>query len=348
MKKEIENADKELKTIYQNKDVMNQDLEQVVQEISKTESDLNKLSNIEDKKFQIKTLQEKIDKTREELLELVKRRKILEESFGRDSNIEQKYETLRVEIQEISMRTKETVDSEIAFKQRELERSKIALKQLHRDKGDLEEEIVEVGKELEKRQKLLAKRKQQEEQLNKKFQTFILERDGLQKKMREKESQHLREQNNHHNKEQEMNNFKIEKARVGAEAENLETEFLEFKGIEIIKANKDVLVQRLVKTKDILSKIGSVNLRSLEVYDSIKKEYDLIKEKAEIISKEKEGILKIIHEIDIKKKKTFLKTLKELNEFFSRNFSELSTKARVWLDLEDRKDPFEGGGNYCC
>jgi chromosome segregation protein len=120
---------------------------------------------------------------------------------------------------------------------------------------------------------------------------------------------------------------------------------LEFESVEIIKASKDSLVQRLEKAHEALSKIGTVNLRSLEVYDSIKKEYDAVKEKTEIISKEEEGILKIIHEIDVKKKKTFIQTLKKLNELFSRNFSQLSTKGHVFLELENRKDPFSGGVN---
>jgi chromosome segregation protein len=345
LKREIENADKELKSIYQKKEIINNDIGQIVQEISKTESDLNKISNINEKKSQITSLQEKIDKTKEELSELVKRRKTLEENFERNSNIEQKYETLGVEIQEISMRSKETIDSEISFKQRELERSRISLKQLSREEGDIKEEITELEKNLKKKEKLLERKKKQEEELNKKFQKLISERDGLQRKIREKESQTLGVKNTFHRKEQEVNDFKIEKARVGAEVENLETELSEFSGIEVIKVNRDGLVQRLAKTQDILSKIGSVNLRSLEVYDSIKKEYDSIKEKAEVISKEKEGILKIIHEIDVKKKKAFLQTLKKLNEIFSRNFSQLSTKGQVWLDLENRKDPFDGGVN---
>ena len=120
---------------------------------------------------------------------------------------------------------------------------------------------------------------------------------------------------------------------------------LEFEKIEIIKSNKEVLSQRLAKAQEILSRIGAVNLRSLEVYDSIKKEYDAVKEKAEIIDKEKKGILKIIHEIDVKKKKVFVQTLKQLNELFSRNFSQLYTKGTVSLDLENRKDPFDGGVN---
>ena len=118
---------------------------------------------------------------------------------------------------------------------------------------------------------------------------------------------------------------------------------MDFKEIEIIKMSKESLTEKLKETQETLSKIGSVNLRSLEVYDSIKQQYDLVKEKVEIISNEKESILKIIHEIDIKKKKSFLKTLTELNEIFSRNFSQISTKGQASLELENKKEPFEGG-----
>ena len=79
-------------------------------------------------------------------------------------------------------------------------------------------------------------------------------------------------------------------------------------------------------------RIGTVNMRALEVYDEIKKEYESIREKVEIITREKEEVLKIIHEIDIKKKKAFLKTLNALNEAFSQNFSQLSTKGQVSLE----------------
>jgi len=35
--------------------------------------------------------------------------------------------------------------------------------------------------------------------------------------------------------------------------------------------------------------------------------------------------------------------MKKINEIFSRNFSQLSTKGKVYLELENVKDPFEGG-----
>ena len=53
--------------------------------------------------------------------------------------------------------------------------------------------------------------------------------------------------------------------------------------------------------------------------------------------------MKIIAEIDIKKKKTFMKTLNALNEIFARNFSQISMKGHVSLELENPKEPFEAG-----
>jgi chromosome segregation protein len=345
LKTAIANSEKELSGMYKTREVLISDIDGLKSELTKRESDLVNLAGIRGKSEQIKLLREKIEDVKNEIAALNKRKKFLEDSFDENSNIEQKYELVRVEVQEISLRTEENVNSEISFKQREFERSKISLKQLVREEDDLDLEISEIRKTLEDKEGLLDVKKKKEEELTKKFQKLIAERDGLQAKIRENESEVMKKQNVLHGVEQEINNFNIDKARVGATIEGLETEMLEFDGVEVIRMNKDKLVDKLAKTQDILSRIGSVNLRSLEVYDSVKEEYDSIKNKVELISKEKDGILKIIHEIDIKKKKAFLGTLSALNEIFSRNFSQLSAKGQVSLELENRKDPFEGGVN---
>ncbi len=343
LKSQIESAEKELKDIYQKKEILNQDIDQISQEISQRQSDLIKLSNIEEKKEQIKVLHEKTENSKKELADLEKRKKHLEENFDESSNIEQKYETVRVEIQEISLRSEENVNSEISFKKRELERSKISLKQLAREEVDLKEELAELKMRIADKDASLIKKRQQEEALSKKFQSLLAERDGVQKKIREIEGELSVKRNEVHNTENTINNIRISKAKVDAEVENLEIEILEFPNAEMIKIGRDALTEKLAKTQETISRIGSVNLRSLEVYDEIKKEYDSIKDKVDVISKEKEGILKIIAEIDIKKRKAFLKTLEALNEIFSRNFAQISTKGQVSLELENKKDPFEGG-----
>ncbi|HJX50818.1 MAG TPA: LAGLIDADG family homing endonuclease [Candidatus Nanoarchaeia archaeon] len=340
---EINNLIKELREIQEKRKKILQGIEFESAELSKRESDLIKISNIESKKNQIKVLNEKIHMTESEISELDKRRKYLEQSSDKNSNIEQKYETARVEVQEISLRSEENVTSEISFKQREFERSKISLKQLARDEEDLKEEIAIVKNHMKQKEELLAKKKLQDEELGKKFKKMISDRDSLQTLIRQGDSNLSLKQNLVYNLEQNSNERKIEKARISAEIENFDSEMVQFKGVEVIKATKESLLHKLHRIQDSLSGIGTVNLRSLEVYDEIKKEYDSISQKVEVISKEKEGIIKIVHEIDIKKKKTFLKTLEELNEIFSRNFSQLSTKGQVFLELENKKEPFEGG-----
>ena len=345
LKNRTEKSDKELNEISQKRDILKQNMEQLTSEISRRESDLIKLSGIEEKKEQIKILQERIGESKSEISEIEKEIKTLEKKFDENSNIEQLYENRRIEFQEIAVRSKENVGSEISYKERELERAKSQIKQLSDEEDDLKNEISDVKKDVEKKEIILNKKRKEEEELSRKFQSLISQRDDFQKKIREIQTELLTKQNETRNTEQEINNFKIEGAKTNAEIENLKEEMKEFSEVNIIRSNKKNLIQKLAKTQEVLAKIGSVNMRSLEVYDSVKKEYDAIHEKSQVIEKEKEDIMKIIHEIDIKKKKTFLKTLNVLNETFSRNFSNLSIKGNVSLELENKKAPFEEGIN---
>ncbi len=198
-------------------------------------------------------------------------------------------------------------------------------------------------KQIAEREALLKMKREQEENLVKKNQKLLNERDEFQKLIRVKDSEVAEKKQEMHLIEQTINNRKIDKARIDAEVENLEIELLDFPGFEKIGGSKETLQERLAKTQEAINKIGSVNLRALEVYDSIKQEYEAIVLRVETINKEKEGIMKIVHEIDIKKKKAFLGTLESVNTVFSKNFAQISSKGEVFLDLENKKEPFDGG-----
>ncbi|KHO54457.1 MAG: chromosome segregation protein, partial [archaeon GW2011_AR19] len=141
LKKQITDSDKELKEIYLEMVSAKEEIKALESEFSKREFDLLKIKNINEKKDQIKSLHEKIEKLKAELKEIESRRAKLEKDFDENSNIEKKYETTFIEVQEISLRSQENVDSEIDFKQRELERSKISLKQFLREEVDYKEEF---------------------------------------------------------------------------------------------------------------------------------------------------------------------------------------------------------------
>jgi len=343
LEKEIQIIEEEFEKIKGDKNNLKTETSKISEEISKRQNDLTKLHLISEKSLQIKSLQEKIEELKTEIGEIVKRRKTLEATFDANSNVEEKYETLKVEVEEISLRSKENLSSEIAFKQRELERARISVKQLSREKEELNEELKNAEKMISQKEKLLETKRKDEEELTRKAKKLIEERDACADKIRNSEIELSEKRNVVHNIEQSVNDLKIEKAKKDAEVENLEIEILEFPESEIVRMNRDVLIERLRKTEETLIRLGNVNMRALEVYDEIKKEYDSIKEKSETILKEKEGVLKIISEIDLRKKKTFLKTLAELNELFTRNFSQISTKGQVFLELQNKKEPFDGG-----
>lgn len=345
LKDGTEKSDRELSEISRKRDALKRDAERIAEEISKRESDLVKLSGIEEKKERIKVLHEKMKETGGEISRIERETKSLEKKFDENSNAEQLYESRRIEFQETAVRSKENVGSEISYKERELERAKSRIKQLSNDEDETRDEIARVKEGLKRKEAELGRRRKEEEELSRKFQGLISERDGFQKKIRDAQAELLERQGEARSAERETNDLKIDRARTAAEAENLKEEMEEFRGVGTINAGRESLIGRLAKTQEILAKIGSVNMRSLEVYDSVKKEYDAIREKSQIVEREKQDIMKIIREIDVKKKRTFMKTLNALNEIFSRNFSNLSIKGNVSLEPENRKEPFEGGIN---
>ena len=343
LKEEIKEGDKELAEIYSKRDNIRKEIEEENLEVQKRQSDLMKLRTIKDKDEQIRGLNERLAIIRKELEELKKHKEKLENNLDDNLNIESRYETLKMEVQDISLRNKENLSSELAFKERELERARISIKQIIRESEDLTEELFTIKKNLMEKESSLNLKRKLEEELIKKADNFIQERDLLQSKIRETEAELSKNKNQVYNLEQIINNFRIDKARIDAEIENFETEILEFPNVDVVKSERESLIERLRKTEETLMRIGTVNMRALEVYEEIKDEYETVKEKVDVITKEKEDVLKIIKEIDIKKKRAFVSTLTELNEIFTRNFSQISTKGQVSLEVQNKKDPFEGG-----
>ena len=179
--------------------------------------------------------------------------------------------------------------------------------------------------------------------LNEKFKKMYEERTEIQEKTRQKNLLLVNKQNALNRFDDLINNLKVDRAKVSALKESFDFELREFSGIEFIQGSVAFLKERLEKSEKSIQEIGSVNMRALETYDQIKEEYEKVSEKVVQLENERDEILKIIHEIDIKKKRTFMKTFDAINEFFTRNFSQLSVKGKAFLEIENKEDIFAGG-----
>jgi chromosome segregation protein len=343
-KKLIKEAETEIEKLRGKIDELREMVSKQEIEISDREVSVIKIQTINDRKEQLRRNNGQIKLSEREIENLSKKKNSFERMIDMTKISEEDYERLKLEVNELTRSEERNLGVEITSRQRELDRIKLAIKQNVRDKGDITEELAELRENLDDKGEVVAGKEEKAEELKKKYQKMFEEKNKLQDKVRGFESEFIKQQNEKRNKESEVNNMNIEKAQINARIDTLKEEVVEFReGIEFVNIPVDNLRDKLHNAESILSRIGSVNLRALEVYDDIKAEYDKIRDKVDQLVREQEGIVKIIAQIDKKKKKTFMETLDSINELFGRNFSSLSTKGEVSIVPMDKKEVFNAG-----
>ena len=120
--------------------------------------------------------------------------------------------------------------------------------------------------------------------------------------------------------EDQINYLRIGKAKLDGERETIEMDMGEYKGVELLSFSLPQVEEKLRKAQDALVTIGSINMRALEVYDHVKKEYDIVKEKVDTLQKEKDEITEL---------------LENLKEETGITFSEVKTARFRWNDEKE-------------
>lgn len=328
----------------QRKNLM-QEIKTLEEKLSTAEIELVKHKTMKEKHEQLKKVVEEEKLVRDEIVQLEQKRKNLEEKTIDTSKIEEQYENVMLEIEEISSRTKEDMDTTLLYKEREIEGMRNIVKRSLKDLEDLEQLIKDLDENLKQKRLILETKEQQERELQARFKKLFEEREMLQRKVQEHTFELSEAQNAMRAVEDQMNYLKIGKAKLDAEREAVQMELTEFSGVELLQGSIQTLEERLRKSQEAVQQIGSINMRALEVFEDVKKEYDLVEEKVQTLEREKQEILAIITEIDLKKKRSFMKTFRAMNALFSSNFSKLSSKGVAFLELENQEEIFSGGVN---
>ncbi|MBS3073145.1 chromosome segregation protein SMC [Candidatus Pacearchaeota archaeon] len=313
--------------------------------LKRKQNDLSVLRNIEDKKELMKKMIDDEKQIKSEIDKLEQKQNYLSGKIEHKGTIEEKYNKLFFEMQELSSRTDENLDTTILYKEREIESVKNVLKSIDKDEIEIKNELKRMSEQIDSDEKELEKKESALDELSEKFKKLFDERAQIQEKIKDKNIMLVNKQNALGRIDEIINNLRVDTAKVSAEKESLDYEIKEFQGVEFIQGSIQFLQEKLKKSEQILATIGSVNMRALETYDSIKKEYEEIYKKVEQLERERDQILAVIAEIDNKKKKTFMKTFKAINELFTRNFLQLSSKGRAFLEIENPENMFEGGVN---
>ncbi len=222
----------------------------------------------------------------------------------------------------------------ISYVVKELEKEKIKFK-----KQEKQEEI-----RITKLKSDLKNKELEEEKFRGKLRELFKEKSSKSKKLDDIEKKYYTIKEDIDIKEREKNFLAIEKAKFESELAGLKEEFKDFEKIKILEITSIEEAKKKARyLSNKLEQMGNVNMRALEIYDSVKKEFEELTWKTSKLGTERQDILEVIEEIESKKKDSFLETYNKVKSNFTRIFSKMTEKAEAELILENEENPFDGG-----
>lgn len=138
------------------------------------------------------------------------------------------------------------------------------------------------------------------------------------------------------------------KTKRGAAETTLQELINELQGYNIdLKQEKlppiSELKEVILKCETELNSLGVVNLRAIEDYDEKKQRFDSVKTEISQLTKQRSNLIKLVEELNEKKKFGLMKVFDSIRENFRRIYAELSGGGEADLILENPEDPLAGG-----
>jgi len=237
-------------------------------------------------------------------------------------------------------------DTQIKIVSPEGEKISDIMKQISKEKERFSLEVSALSEKIKKSEVELKDKEKKSQEFYAKYKALFNKRSKVNDDINKLDREIEKIRDTSRTAEIKMNTYSLEHAKVKAELAGLTEEFKQYEGVKInVNKSEQQLKQDIDKFEKIMSNLGAVNMRALEVYDEVEREYNALIEKKETLNKEKEDVLIMINEIETKKTELFMHTLNAVDEKFQNIFITLSRKGTAYLELENPKNPFEGGLN---
>lgn len=105
----------------------------------------------------------------------------------------------------------------------------------------------------------------------------------------------------------------------------------------------DDLKRELRNQEASLDRLGPVNMTALEQYEAQAKRQTELKEETGRLEAQKGDLVRLVGEIQVKKKDALTEVFTAINESFGQVYSQISLGGHAHLELENLEDPFAGG-----
>ena len=226
----------------------------------------------------------------------------------------------------------------------EIEKTQKILKQHEKDAELFQKELRELNLKVKEKEKILNEREKAAQEFYAKFKSLFAERGKIESDIQKNEVDMGKHIDSSRQVEIRNNTLSLKIAEIKAILSGLQQEFSQYEGVKLdLEKSEEQLKNEIRKFEKMKEEIGSVNMRALEIYEEVEKQYNILMEKKDKLVKEKEDVVQMMEEIEAKKKDLFLKNFDIVNTKFKHNFSQLSTKGDAYLVLEDPENIFEAG-----
>lgn len=316
-------------------------LESLISELKNSIDSLgNKIeegSDLPEIKARVKELEEQKKELREQLKEPVNQQ-VVDRVKKEINNLESEHNQLIID-----KGVKESELNKVLV--REEERLAEILKRMDSELNDFKEELKQAREGLVDKTEKLEELKKVESKFYKELKELYDARDKVSKEVENHEEKINNLQKSTYEVKEKIQNLNLERASIVAKLDGLRTAFEEFSDWEPRQVRKkvDELQDDINKLEVIIKNFGPVNMKSIETYKEAEKDFDRIKNKTDELTSEKEEVLGIIDDIELKKKNAFMDAFNEIRDNFKRIFARLSPGGIAKLMLEDEEEPLEGG-----
>jgi chromosome segregation protein len=258
--------------------------------------------------------------------------------------LEKKKEELTEQVQSMENELKtSSVQIGDVFSQ-EKEKLQQILKQLDKEETNFVTEKASLTKDVDKLKKDLIESETKASKFQAKNKELFSKRNKLTEEIQSSDERTIRKEEQINTVEMKINNTSIKKGELASELGGLREELSQYSDVKLLEGiQADELKVQISNFERRISGMGNVNLKALEVYDDVEKQYSELLGKKDTLASEKDDVLNMIDEVEGKKKDLFMNTFTALNNNFIEIFSQLSTKGDARLLLENEENPFEAG-----
>ncbi len=298
------------------------------------------LKEIADKTKQLTEKKMEKERLKQKLL-IVRDPKLL----GEINSYEEKIRSIHEELVRIDGHIKNNTAQGNEVFRKELDRVHLVLKQLIKEEKGFTDEI---DKKIKTNNELDAKLEGMESKAQafySKYKELFKNRNEFVDKLRELDVKKAELNEQTRQIELKLNQVSLDRATIKAQLAGLEEESKQFKDVGLFEGKTiGELKREIDRYEGMVATFGTVNLKSLEIYDAVEEEYKNLTQKRELLLKEKEDVGKMMEEIELKKKGLFIQSFEKLNLKFQEFFKKLSAKGgEAFLTIENEENPFDGG-----